>query len=211
MIDFAAARAWYPAFDAVHGFDHIERVTTMALRLGKAEGADLEIIRAAALLHDAQGSTPGGAGRGDHHEASARFARQILENEGWQTDRIEAVLHCVRAHRYRAGLEQPHTIEAKCVFDADKLDVLGAVGVARTIAYATLAGQPSYAEPSPTFIQTGVCEPGEPHSAYHEYLFKLRHVAERLFTITARGIAIEREKSMAAYFENLSQEMKGER
>ena len=53
------ARKFYPPSDGVHGFAHVERVYQMAEKIGKAEGADLEIIHAAALLHDVEGSTPG--------------------------------------------------------------------------------------------------------------------------------------------------------
>ena len=68
--------------------------------------------------------------------------------------------------------ETPQTLEAKILFDADKLDVIGAVGVARTIAFDVVVNQPIYTEPSERFLATGEKEPGEPHSSYHEYLFK---------------------------------------
>ena len=99
------------------------------------------------------------------------FAEIILKEEGWDEERIAAVQHCIRGHRYRGGKEnQPQTIEAKVIFDADKLDVLGAIGVARTIGYAVQDGQPIYAEPSHQFLETGVKQEGEPHSSYHEFL-----------------------------------------
>ena len=59
------------------------------------------------------------------------------------------------------------------LFDADKLDVIGAIGVARTIAFDVVVNQQIYAEPSPKFLESGVKEAGEPHSSYHEYLYKL--------------------------------------
>ena len=95
------ARAWYPHADPVHGYDHVQRVYEMVTRIAEVEGADLEIVRAAALLHDVQGGeTEGGeAGRSDHHLESAAFAKSILETEGWPAARIEAVQHCIRAHR----------------------------------------------------------------------------------------------------------------
>src|SRR3989304_3806485 len=99
MPTIETARAWYPDDDPVHGFDHILRVYRMAERLAHAEGADLEIVRAAALLHDAEGTTPGGAERANHHHSSAEFAAEILGAEGWSPERIAAVQHCIRAHR----------------------------------------------------------------------------------------------------------------
>ena len=118
--------------------------------------------------------------------------------------------HCIRAHRYRDTSEPPATLEAKILFDADKLDVLGAVGVARTIAYAVLAGEPIYVEPSAQFVESGVEEPGEPHSSYHEFLFKLRKVKERMFTATAKAIAEERNAYLAEYYRKLGAEYRGE-
>ena len=197
------ARAWYTDADPVHDFDHVLRVYRMVERLAEAEGADLEVVHAAALLHDTQGTTPGSEARNDHHLASAEFAAHVLRSEGWPEERIAAVQHCIRSHRFRNRTEPPQTIEAKVLFDADKLDVLGAVGVARVIAYATLAGQPWYAEPSEQFKQSGKEETGEPHSSYHEHLFKLRKVRGRMFTATARAIAEERLHYLDEYFERL--------
>lgn len=204
------ARAWYDPRDPVHGFDHILRVLRVAERIGAEVGADLEIVRAAALLHDASGAAPDGFGEGraSHEKSSAEFARGVLQEEGWGNERIEAVLHCIHAHRYRS-LEAPATLEAKVLFDADKLDVLGAFGIARTLGYATQAGQPAYAAPSKQFREQGEAEPGEPHSAYHEYLFKLRRVAERLHTEPARRLAEERRHLLDLFFEQLAREAGG--
>lgn len=204
------ARRWYADSDAVHKFDHVERVYRMAERLAQAEGADLEIVRAAALLHDVRGTKPGSLARTRHHIASAEFAAEVLTAEGWQPQRIAAVRHCILSHRFRNEEEAPATLEAKVLFDADKLDVLGAVGVARAIAYAALADQPVYAEPSPRFLQCGEKEPGETHSAYHEYLFKLKQVQDRLFTATGRALAAARHEYIAGYFERLGRELRGE-
>lgn len=207
------ARNWYPAQDPVHGFDHVERVLGMALRLGRALDADLEILQAAALLHDAAGAVPmAGAEserRATHEQASAAFARTVLVERGWETDRIEAVTHCIRAHRYRSA-ETPETLEAKILYDADKLDVLGAFGIARTIGYAVQAGQPIYAKPSTQFEATGEGIEGEPHSAYHEYLYKLRRVAGRLHTQEAKKVAESRLELLDAFFHGLDREARGE-
>lgn len=204
------ARAWYDPQDPVHGWDHVVRVLRLAERLGTELGADVEILRAAALLHDASGAAPGDAsGRADHENDSAEFARGVLAREGWPKVRIEAVADCIRAHRFR-GHERPRTLEAKILFDADKLDVMGAFGAARTIGYAVQAGSPIYAEPSPRFVHSGELEPGEPHSAYHEYLFKLSRVRERLQTEPARRMGEGRHRALTAFFEQMAAEARGE-
>lgn len=203
------ARTFYSCDDAVHDFEHVLRVYHTAMKLGKLEGADLDILGAAALLHDSRGAEPGGAGRENHHLASAIFAGEILRQEGWTPDRIKAVQHAIRAHRYRGKEDQPETIEARVLFDADKLDVIGAIGTARTIAYSVLAGEPMYETPSSLFLQTGKESPGEHHSSYHEYLFKLRRVKDRLFTESARQMAEHRHAAMQTFFEQLSAEYEG--
>ena len=211
MPTIAQARLWYTSADAVHDFDHVLRVYWTADHLAQLEGADLHIVHAAALLHDAEGAAPGeGSTRASHQLASADLAARVLKEEGWPAERIAAVQHCIRAHRYRDNSEPPVTLEAKVLFDADKLDVLGAIGAARTIAYATLDGQPFYYPPSDKFMHSGQEEPGEPHSAYHEHLFKLRKVGERMFTAAAKAMAAERLAYLDAFFERLIQEWQGE-
>ena len=213
MPSIEQARAWYSQADPVHDFEHVLRVYHMAERLAQAEGADLEIVRAAALLHDAQGSAPGGsaAERANHHHTSADFAATILKTEGWPEERIAAVLHCIRAHRFRDPSEPPQSLEARVLFDADKLDVVGAIGAVRTIIYAVLDGKPVYSQPSDQFRRTGQEEPGELHSSYHEFLFKLSKIKDRLFTPTARSLAAARHAYLVDFFEELRAEMNGER
>ncbi len=241
MPDIEHARSWYPPNDPVHGFDHVLRVYRLAERIARAEGADLEIVRAAVLLHDSHyppaidppptgpeaepednpSRTPGNQTytfnrqpsnpiRENHQHHSAEFARRVLRGEGWAEERIEAVLHCIRAHRFRDDRESPQTLEARVVFDADKLDAIGAIGAARAVAYAALHGQPAYAEPSERFRLTGEKEPGEPHSAYHEYVYKLSKLNDRLYTQTARRIAAGRQRFLAGFYERLIGEIHGE-
>ncbi len=199
------ARPWYPP-DDIHGYGHIRRVYALAMQLAQAEGGDTGVIAAAVLLHDAAEANPNQEGRAAHHHASAAFARRILEAEEWTEERIQAVEHCIRAHRYRDRREEPATLEAKIVFDADKLDAIGAIGVARALAHAALSGAPFFAPPSEYFLRTGQTEKDEPHSAYHEYAFKLRKIRERLYTPTARRMAAERHALMERYFAQLQAE-----
>ena len=211
MPDLNNARNWYPQADLVHGFEHVERVYRMAERLAVQEGADLEIVRAAALLHDAIGSlTNTDIPRTGHQHASAQFARQVLLEEGWPDARITQVEHCIRSHRFRDEQEQPHTLEAQILFDADKLDAIGAIGVARAIGYSVQHGHPAYSDISAGFIETGCLEPGEWHSSYHEFIFKLRHIKDRLYTFSARSIGDERHRYTEEFFSRLKAEAGGE-
>lgn len=203
------ARAWYSDADPTHDFEHVLRVYRMAERLGREERADLEIIRAAALLHDIQGSPDGSNKRARHHHQSAELAGRILRQAGWSDGRIERVEHCIRAHRYRSDGETPQTLEAKILFDADKLDALGAIGAARAIGYASIHRQPVYAQPSDKFLQSGEKEPGEPHSAYHEFVFKLVKIKDRLYTPTAQRLAQDRHAYLEKFFQQLQAEIDG--
>jgi len=204
------ARLWYTTADPVHDFEHVLRVYRLAERIGRAEGADLDIVRAAALLHDASGAAPeDAAARAGHQYASADFAAEVLRAEDWPAEKIAAVQHCIRAHRFR-GDEAPQSLEAKIIFDSDKLDVIGAIGVARVMAYAARADQPLTGTPSEKFLRSFEKEPGEPHTPYHEFLFKLARIQDRLHTATARALAAERHNYLAAYFERLAREVAGE-
>ncbi len=201
------AKNWYPEQDPVHGFGHILRVYRMSEALSRREGARWEIVRAAVLLHDVQVE---GGDREDHHLSSAGFAENILAREGWPEEDIGAVLHCIRAHRFRDREVRPETLEAQVLFDADKLDAIGAVGVMRAVAYAVQDGQRLYHMPSQHFLDTGEKEPGEPHTPYHEFHFKLRHLAHDLHTETARRWAKTRHQTMSRFFEQLAAELEGE-
>ncbi len=151
------------------------------------------------------------APRRTHQASAADFAGQVLLQEGWDEADIQAVQHCIRAHRFRDDTEQPQTLEAQVLFDADKLDAIGATGVARAVAYAANAGMPAYIQPSESFLASGKMAPGELHSAYHEYLFKLRKLKDRMYTRTGRELAEARHRVMADFFDQLQAEAGGER
>jgi len=198
------AREFYPDDDPVHGFSHILRVYRLCERIGRQENADLTIVKAAALLHDVEGDVDV---REDHHLAAARFAEKTLIKEGWSAEAIKAVVHCIRAHRFRDDSEKPQTVEAQVLFDADKIDAIGAVGVARAVAYAVRAGMDVYAPPSDLYLSSGKYEPGESQTVAHEYLFKLRHIKDRLFTPSGRSLAAERHELMVRFFEGWLKEI----
>ena len=198
------ARAYYPDDDPVHGFSHVLRVYKLCEIIADAEGADLKIVRAAALFHDVDGDVDVREG---HHLAAAGFAEQTLREEDWEKGDIEAVAHCIRAHRFRNHEEQPETLEAQVLFDADKIDAIGAVGVARAVSYAVRAGMDVYAPPSPTYLETGKLAPDETQTVAHEYLYKLRQIRDRLYTSTGKSLAVERHDLMVKFFEGWMKEI----
>ncbi len=123
-------------FCPAHDFEHVIRVYNQALHLAENEDVDLDVIKAAALLHDIGGKkeTDDPTGKTDHALESAEMAESILTNLGYSEDKIEHIKDCIISHRYRTK-KKPETKEAKIVFDADKLETVGAIGVARAFAW----------------------------------------------------------------------------
>jgi uncharacterized protein len=203
VIDVEQARRYYEGADAIHDFDHVLRVLAMAERLGREENADLEIVRAATLLHDmARGQ--GDRLVADHAHAGAEFARKVLA--GHPPEKVEAVAHAVAAHRFRSG-PAPQTLEARVLHDADKLDAIGAIGVARAFAYGGYEGQRLWAEVPPEYRESQATR--HEHTPVHEYQIKLSKIKDRLLTESARALAEERHAFMVGFYAQLEQEIRG--
>ncbi len=191
-----------------HGFDHVERVLALALRLGAESGADARVLALAALLHDvgrAAEDVSGGATC--HAAAGAVMAREILRRHGAAEPLIRRVADCVRRHRYR-GEARPVSREAKLLFDADKLDSLGAVGVGRAFLFAGEIGARLHNSPAAARRAKGY---GSGDTAHREWLVKLRHIPGRLLTPAGRRMAADRAAFVAAFFRRINEEIAGKR
>lgn len=174
--------------DPVHDFQHVLRVLWNALDIGREEEIDRDILIAACLLHDVGRPAEIADRSRCHAEVGSGMAYEFLLSLGWPEDRAGWVRDCILTHRYRAG-RRPESLEAKILFDADKLEVLGPIGVARTLQYGAMLGnEPLYRLDREGQIQVG--PHGEP-SFFQEYDFKLRSVPDKL--LTRRG----REKAHA--------------
>lgn len=200
------ARQLYEAGDAAHDFDHVRRVAALAVHLAEAEGADVEITRLAALLHDVPVAD---GGRAAHHFAAAAHAGALLRARGMGTEAIDNVVHCIEAHRFRDQSIQPATLEAQCLYDADKLDSMGAIGVARACAYAGVHGNRLWTEPADAVPAPADAPDGHDYTPVHEYVYKLARLLETLHTPTARAIGAKRHAFMRTYFAQLDGEMNG--
>jgi len=202
------ARTLYTAADSVHDFDHILRVLNLAERIALAEQADVAIVRTATLLHD-WGRAEAEAERRDHAAEAAERARAFLQgaDPAW----VEAVVHAIAAHRFR-NLPDPQTLEAQVLFDADKLDAIGAIGVARAYAYGGAHQQRLWAPVEAVDVARWQAEGDDPdrHTPVHEFLVKLSRLKERLYTRTGKAIAEERHQYMAEFFRRLDAEVRGE-
>jgi uncharacterized protein len=202
------ARAYYAGAESAHDFDHVLRVLALAEQIARAEGADMDIIRAAALLHDIARVTEDTTGRGDHAQMGAERAHDILLTRGWAAAKADAVSHAIAAHRFR-GTTLPQTLEAQILFDADKLDSIGAIGIARAYAVSGALNQRLWSEVTP-----GASANRDQHNADHtavaEFAVKLSKVRERMYTTTAKQLAAERHQYMVDFFTRLNQEVRGE-
>ncbi len=201
------AKQYYSGAESAHDFDHVLRVLAMAERLARAEGADLEIVRTATLLHDIARPDEDTTG-GDHAVMAAERARGMVIVRGMSPAQADAVAHAIAAHRFRTSTP-PQTIEAQVLFDADKLDSIGAIGVARAYQVSGALNQRLWSEVSPDAMATRD-QRNSDHSAYAEFIVKLSKVRERLYTTTARKIADERHAYMAEFFARLGREIQGE-
>ncbi|HSD84270.1 MAG TPA: HD domain-containing protein [Anaerolineae bacterium] len=207
MITIEFARTLYPAdADSAHDFDHVLRVVAMADRIARAEGADRNIVRTAALLHDIGLD----GGRAGHETAAAARAKEILLERGYDEVFSEAVAHAIEAHRFRSG-PTPQTLEAQVLFDADKLDAIGAIGVARAFAFGAHRGQRLWGTVPDDYIDqlNGVEADPHEHTAVHEFHVKLSKIKDRLFTATGKKIAAERHAFMVEFYAQLDREVKG--
>lgn len=119
--------------DPAHDFEHIMRVYRNAGLIGRKEGADMEVLLAAALMHDLVVYPKGSAKRSKSADDSADLAEEILRRHGYPQDKIEKISYCIRTHSYSKKLV-PSTLEGRVLQDADRLDALGAVGIARTFS-----------------------------------------------------------------------------
>ncbi len=197
---FASARS-------SHAWDHTLRVLNLARHIASAEGANLAIVEAAAYLHDlGRASQDRAQGRVCHAEVGARLAAEHLRTYDLSTVEREAIVHCVLTHRYR-NQHIPETLEAKVLFDADKLDSIGAIGIARAYLFAGEIG---------ACLHNPAADPHESRSysrddtGYREFMVKLRHVKDHMLTTEGRRLALERHHFMESFFARFVREYDGE-
>ena len=205
-LDESHIRSLYSAGDAAHDFDHILRVARLGERIAAAEGADVAVVTAASLLHDVP--VPG-ANRKAHHLAAADFAGSYLTGQGWSPALVKNVVHCIRAHRFRDQSIQPETLEAKCLYDADKLDSIGAIGVARAFAHSGSYDSRIWHQPAVDAPPDNAKPTGADYTPVHEFVYKLQRLLPTLYTATAQAIGQQRHACMCAFFAQLDKEMLG--
>jgi len=172
------------ATDGAHDLGHLRRVWKNARAIGLDMGADLEILLAAAWLHDAVNLPKNHPDRARASQLSADWAAQYLAGTDFPGAKIPPAAHAIAAHSFSAGIE-PETLEAEILQDADRLEALGAVGIARMFHVGGAMGGALFDADDPLAL----------HRPLNDKSFSLDHLEVKLFPIaltmrTAAGRAI---------------------
>jgi uncharacterized protein len=176
-----------------HDFDHTLRVFHMATRLAQEEGADLQTVQLAALLHDVDDRklSP------ETYEGKLRAVAFLQEN-GVGKEQIEMITDIISRISFSAHMAPPESIEGKCVQDADRLDAMGAIGIARTFAFGGSRGRRLH---DPERIDA--------NASIQHFYDKLLLLKEGMHTATGRRLAGERDTYMRRFLEQFYAEWDG--
>ena len=193
--------------DSSHDKEHIYRVLDNGVRIGREEGnVDWDVLIAACLLHDVGRPEQFGDPTLCHAQVGSEKAYRFLREQGFSEEFAERVRHCVLTHRFRKA-RPPQTPEAKILFDADKLDVTGAIGVARTLQYKGNMAEPLYRRNPDGSVDDGTGEGGD--SFFREYKFKLEKLYDRFYTASGARMARERKRIAEDFYLSLLAEVSG--
>ncbi|HEX6736236.1 MAG TPA: HD domain-containing protein [Azonexus sp.] len=210
LVDRVAAhiKARFIEESSGHDWHHIDRVRRLSRRIAQAEGADPVIAELGALVHDiADWKFHGG-----DDSVGPREAEALLRREGAPDEVIAAVVDIVATISYKgAGVATPmKTLEGRCVQDADRLDAIGAIGIARCFAYGGHAGRPLHdPEQPPVLHQSAAAYKAAKGASLNHFYEKLFLLKERMNTPTGRALAEERHRFMAEYVQQFLREWEG--
>jgi uncharacterized protein len=193
--------------DGSHDYSHLLRVWRNARVIAAEEPAcDRAILVAAVILHDCVAVEKNSPDRPRASRLAAARAREIVAGLGWPLDRTDRLAHAIEAHSFSAGIP-PETIEAKIVQDADRLDAIGAIGMARCFYVAGRMGSALYSPDDPA----GTARPLNDQSfALDHFGAKLFTLADNFQTATGRRLAAVRTRTMHRFFEDFLAEIGGE-
>lgn len=194
------------AGDVAHGLEHVRRVVVNARRLAAAEGARLEIVVPAAWLHDCVAGPKDSPQRVQASRLAAEQAGRWLRAWHYPADLLADVAHAIEAHSFAAGLA-PRTLEAKVVQDADRLDAIGADGLARRLMLGGEMGRPLYAAEDPFCARRAPDDRVAALDHFHTKLLKLKGTMQ---TPSGRREARVRTEFLEKFLAELKRELEGE-
>lgn len=192
--------------ESVHNRDHIFRVLYAALMIAQDEQPlDMDVLIAACMLHDIGREAQSKDLNLDHAEIGAEIAYKYLLGALWEEARARHVRDCIKTHRFRRD-SSPASLEAKILFDADKLDAAGLMGIARTLGYGAIYSEPIYIFNEDGSLRTEGSN-AEISSFIQEFNYKLRNIYDRFYTKRAAEIAAARKKSALEFYDKLVSEI----
>lgn len=189
----------YCCDESVHDAEHIYRVLYNAMDIAGTEtDVNTDVLITACLLHDIARADERKDKSIDHAVYGSEKAYNWLIENGFGKQFSESVRDCIKTHRYR-GDNAPKSIEAKILYDSDKIDAAGYIGIARTLMYKGLTAQPLYT------TENGMIQDGSSNrnSFFGEYIFKLRNVYDRLFTDRAKAMTAEMKQEAEHFYNTL--------
>lgn len=187
---------------ASHDFSHVLRVVANAERIAEAEHGNIAICRMAALLHELVNLPKNHPESHRSGDLCAIEVERVLDARGVERGFVEAVAACVRDHAFSKGVS-PASLEARILQDADRLDAIGAIGVARCMATAAEMKSRFYSPDDPLATKRPLDDRA---FALDHFAKKLFRIPERLHTPTARAIAAERVAFMHTFVDALARE-----
>jgi uncharacterized protein len=191
------------ATDAAHDLEHIRRVVASAKALARSEQADLAVVVPAAWLHDCVTIPKHSPLRATASAQAARAAVAFLRQAGYPEQHIEAIGHAIESHSFSAGIA-PRTIEAMVVQDADRLDALGAIGIARCLMLGGAIGRRLYDPHEPLPVSRA---PDDANNTIDHFYVKLLRLADQMQTAAGREEGLQRTAFMRAFLEQLAAEV----
>ena len=185
--------------ESIHDMLHVYRVLSFVLDIAQNEKeiVDMDILITATLLHDIAREEERLDPSVCHAKRGAELSEKILSEFSYTSVQISHVQECIRTHRFR-GVERPESIEAKILFDADKLDATGCIGIARTLMYKGIIGEPLY-----SFDMDSLAIDYDSPSFIREYNFKLSKIGQQLYTKRALELWEMRNSHAHKFYEEL--------
>lgn len=190
--------------DPAHDFHHIMRVYKNAEMIGRREGTNMEILLPAVLLHDLVIYPKGSVKSSKSADESADLAENILRKYRYPQDQIDQICYCIRAHSYSKRLV-PASLEGRILQDADRIDALGAIGIARTFSVGGSENRTFYNADDPFFRSNRDLD--DMQWTLDHFQTKLLKLEGFMHTETAKKIARERTRFMMLFIRQLQREI----
>lgn len=204
---------------SAHNIDHVMRVYNLCLHIGEGENIDWDVLKASALLHDIARikEDNDSSGEIDHALSSSEMASPILKHLGFSEDKIKHIQDCIISHRYR-NKNNPETKESRILFDADKLDTIGAIGLARSFVWVGKNNAKIYMNKNvDEYINEnlggdirGKLQDKSNHAPHMEFKTKLKFLQDKLYTKKSKDICKQRLNFYKKFLDRLEKEVNGE-